>query len=77
MPFSQLSYQDVGLIQSDNYFCDEVLETSQDSQRVVYEDPSVELAQRRRAAVPSETELPFEAESVSTTSKKLKNIQLN
>ena len=71
MPFLELSYQDVGLIQSENFFCDEVLKTTQDSERVVYEDSRVELAERRGATVPPESEQPFEAESVSTISKKL------
>ena len=39
MPVSELEYYDVGI----DYFCHEVLETSEDSQRKIYEDPAVEL----------------------------------
>ena len=39
MPVSELEYYEVGL----DYFCHEVLETSKDSQRLIYEDPAVEL----------------------------------
>ena len=42
MPVSELAYYDVGL----DYFCQEVLETSADSQRVIYEDPAVELQEK-------------------------------
>ena len=39
MLISQLAHQDVGL----DYFYYEVLETFEDSQRVTYKDPSIEL----------------------------------
>ena len=69
MPISQPSYQDVDL----DYFCDEVLETSQDSQRVVHEDSVVEYFACREVKLPPETELPFEVESVSNAVETLEN----
>ena len=59
MPISQVAYQDVGL----DYVYKEFLETSEDSQRVTYEDPSIELLAKLA------TRLVSEADSVQTTGK--------